>query len=144
MTEFSHPIRTIEHVKQPEGTEWCFAACVASATGRGADDLPAINQALMDSFISDETGAASPPWEPAEVEGTRVETVFGYENQDPEAAYASVKEHLERGARIALLHKKTADPGSGMHWVLFADGVLMDPLREATTKSTDTILRDMI
>ncbi|TAH33447.1 hypothetical protein EYC59_04935 [Candidatus Saccharibacteria bacterium] len=144
MTEFSRYILPIEHVRQPEGTEWCFAACVASATGRNTDDLPVINQALVDGFISDETGAASPPWEPTEVAGARLETVFGYEDQDPEVAYSTVKDGLARGDRIALLHKKTADPESGMHWVLVADCKLMDPLKGQTEDLLDAVLREMI
>lgn len=150
MTEFSRSPRNIEHVRQPHGSKSCFAACIASALGMDGTNIPAIDQALAESYLLDDAGRTMPPWEPTRARteptdpGFRLETTYGLEEQSPEGAYGAISESLANGERIALLHQETTDPADGMHWVLLADGQLMDPLAATLAPLEDRTIRDMI
>ncbi len=155
MTEFSYQPPVIEHVKQPDGSELCLMACIASATGRTSDEYQAaIHTGLMAAYVSEENGESTPVFEATPVtitldgghtEGLELETIYGLDDLSTEGAMHTIADALSRGERLALLHKKTSNPEEpGMHWVLLASHQLMDPLADETTPLDQTVVQEMV
>ena len=136
-------------VRQPEGSELCFAALSASVSREALGD---VDQALQVAFVSETDGSTPPPFaartEVALGQSGKtlvVEAIQGYEQEasDVEGVISNIDASLRQNTPVALLFNKTDDPEvARMHWVLLTgytyardtdivEGVLiMDPERE--------------
>lgn len=110
------------HVQQPAGSELCFAALSAAASGVTVD---AAHEALTGAYLSEDDGSTPPPFEQvtevAIANATlRIVAIQGYEQEasDTAGVISNIDESLQQGQAVALLYKKSTEPSSGMHWVL--------------------------
>lgn len=139
---------TLSQVRQPEGSELCFAALSASVSGEALSD---VDQALRQAFLSEADGSTSPPFGDKRVvlgdsgKTLSIEVVQGYDQEasDVEGVIKNIDAKLREGTPVALLFNKTDDPEiARLHWVLLTgytyardsdiiEGVsIMDPERE--------------
>jgi hypothetical protein len=132
--------RGVEHVRQPEGSEQCFAAIVASVTRL---DLNTAHEALTSHEISEANGTTGVPLPEIEVPvGNRTLSIspLGSMTSAPKLL-ARINERWESGDAIALLYKKVEDESDERHhWALLTGkyqsaGIIvavqaMDPLKE--------------
>jgi hypothetical protein len=139
----------IPQVRQPEGSELCFAAISSAVSG---EDIQSVHMALQAAYLSEEDGSTAPPFDfnkEVILENGKVmklQMVKGYETgeEDTGGVIREIDEKLQAGMPVALLYKKSDEQGGNMHWVLLtgytpgqrADSVnaveIMDPLN--TTK----------
>lgn len=147
----------IPHVKQPAGSELCFAAMVSAVTGSTIEEA---NDALIDADLLNEDGTTSPPMgaERLHLAGKAVTiepivTPFDENPGDSAQVLSKIQDSLTLGRPTALLFKKdVALPDH--HWVLFssyaADGDeiislrMMDSLRDNTISVTPRRVETMI
>jgi len=118
------------HVRQPVGSELCFAAIVASMSGA---DVTEAHQVLGEAELSEADGTTF-PMGAAElaVAGSviaiePVKDPFDGAADDPETVMAMMDEQFVAGRAVALLHKKNSNPdNTDCHWTLLVGYTLAD------------------
>lgn len=148
-------LQGIRQVRQPEGTEWCFAAIVSAMAHQQPIDQ--VHQALFDGDISDVDGTTSCPPEDREVELAdgemlKLEPFVGFTT---ESLMTAINERLETRKAVALLHKKNDNElDDRNHWTLLTGRYhiegetqlvfLMDPLKRRRESVEPSKVADMI
>lgn len=135
----------VQHVKQPEDSELCFASIVSSMTGAEIEDAQA---ALEGAELSQSDGSTPPMGEVSLHVGGTVLDIKPVQSpfegaEDPKGALKLIDEQFAEGRAVGLLHKKNGDPNDERHhWTLLTgycevddhkDGPIhiIDPLRSA-------------
>jgi len=130
----------IKHVKQPEGSELCFAAIVSALDNQRP--IEQVHEVLVDGGISTTDGSTSNPGEAQTIQlaaDTKL-AVEPFVGISTERFITAINERLQDRKPVALLHKKNDDElDDRLHWSLIAgryhiDGetelaVIMDPMR---------------
>ncbi len=150
----------IGHVAQPEGTEFCFAACVASLFN---GDVSGVQMSLENAYISLADGVTDPPKTREEIPLLGEDyllVIDPIQTPDVQAGdtlkvVEEIAEKLQEGSAVALMYKK--EPGfddDGYHWVVLAGYLedhervnhvlVMDPLAEEIRAVDPEEVLDMI
>jgi len=134
----------IMHVRQPEGSEKCFAAIVASVADL---DIDTAHDALTKSQLSGPDGSTPPillskKISLGEVSTLSIEPLVKPADRldDAASALSVICDEIDVKNPVALLHKKTEDPADGRHhWMLITSRIfdmdtthlvgVMDPLK---------------
>lgn len=143
----------IDHLKQPEGTEFCFATCVAAFVGSEVE-IDQVQMSLENAYVSDEDGTTPPPEERQEVpilgsmDYVTIDVIQGPEQDTPDAVniFERITESLGQEKPVLLLYKKTTEPDDdSLHWVLIKGYVENDsPTESKTFEVVDSLADDII
>jgi hypothetical protein len=119
----------IKHVAMPEGSDMCFAACVAAVSGECIDDA---HEGLMASDVSQANGETAPPnFETAVRIGSKIVGITPIESpMEGVGETAGILERVYQELRlrnpVALLALHTREDDTKFpHWTLLA-GLLED------------------
>jgi hypothetical protein len=145
----------IRQVRQPEGSEWCFAAIVSAVTKH--QPIDEVHQALVADGISTADGNTLSPPEDREVQlaGDKILKLEPFVGFNTEALMTAINERFKARKAVALLHKKNDDElDDRNHWTLLTgryhiDGetqlvFLMDPLQRRREAVEPSEVADMI
>lgn len=111
------------HVRQPEGSEKCFAAIVASVADL---DIDTAHQALTKSELSEPDGSTKPILLPTKLPLCEASTLSIEPLVKPTSSLKNtasslsvIYDEIDVKHPVALLHKKTDDPADNRHhWIL--------------------------